>query len=163
MTVSLVIQRITEDDSAPGDDAFNEWVETALRSDHYGQATQYSITIRLVDEEESRQLNCNYRGRDSATNVLSFPADLPALIQSELESDSGTTLLGDLVICVPVVKHEAQEQGKPLLNHWTHLVIHGVLHLLGHDHADSKQAESMEQLEKDMLATLGINDPYLVS
>jgi len=163
MTVSLVIQRITEDDSTPGDDAFNEWVETALRSDHYGQATQYSITIRLVDEEESRQLNCNYRGRDSATNVLSFPADLPALIQSELESDSGTTLLGDLVICVPVVKHEAQEQGKPLLNHWTHLVIHGVLHLLGHDHADSKQAESMEQLEKDMLATLGINDPYLVS
>lgn len=163
MTVSLVIQRITKDDSTPGDDAFNEWVETALRSDHYGQATQYSITIRLVDEEESRQLNCNYRGRDSATNVLSFPADLPALIQSELESDSGTTLLGDLVICVPVVKHEAQEQGKPLLNHWTHLVIHGVLHLLGHDHADSKQAESMEQLEKDMLATLGINDPYLVS
>lgn len=114
------------------------------------------VTLRLVDAEESRQLNRDYRGQDKPTNVLSFPfapgIDLPA--------EAGLSLLGDLVICVPLMQQEAQEQNKPLNNHWAHLVIHGMLHLQGYDHQTSATAEVMESLEIALLAQLNIPNPY---
>jgi len=111
-----------------------------------------SVSVRIVDAEEGRALNARWRERDRPTNVLSFPADLPP----ELE----LPLLGDLVLCAPVVLREAAEQGKRVEDHWAHLVIHGVLHLLGMDHQDDAEAEEMEQREREILAALGIDDPY---
>lgn len=110
------------------------------------------MSVRIVDAEEGRALNQRWRERDRPTNVLSFPADLPP----ELE----LPLLGDLVLCAPVVLREAAEQGKRVEDHWAHLVIHGVLHLLGMDHQDDAEAEEMEQREREILAALGIGDPY---
>ncbi|MFT5138694.1 MAG: putative rRNA maturation factor [Rhodothermales bacterium] len=154
-TVSLVIQRVNEDNSTPTDEELALWAQAAVQG-----SRQHQITIRLVDELESRKLNLNYRKQDSATNVLSFPASLPEHIQNEIASIDGRTSLGDLVICVPLVTREAKDQSKPLLHHWAHLVIHGILHLLGHDHQETGQAEIMEKLEIDMLSTLGIDNPY---
>ncbi len=157
MSISLVVQRASKDQLTPGDDDLHRWAESALQ----GNKASYEVTIRLVDEAESRQLNANYRKHDAATNVLSFPAGIPEDIQKELESNSGRRPLGDLVICVPVVNQEAHDQGKPVIDHWAHLVVHGTLHLLGHDHEEPEQAKSMEQLEKNILLTFGIRDPYL--
>ncbi|MEH6565058.1 MAG: rRNA maturation RNase YbeY [Halopseudomonas sp.] len=148
MSIELDIQRACEAPDQPDDDSFLRWVGLAL-----GAGTDRELTIRLVDAAEGRSLNNTYRGKDYATNVLSFPADLPP----ELD----LPLLGDLVVCVPVVAREAQEQGKPLNAHWAHMVIHGCLHLLGYDHIDDAEAEEMEALERELLAQLGIADPYL--
>ncbi len=117
------------------------------------QRPESELTIRLVDEAEGLELNSTYRHKDYATNVLSFPADVP----DELLD---IPLLGDLVICAPVVAREALEQRKPLQAHWAHLVIHGCLHLLGYDHIDDAEAEEMETLERELLAELGHPDPY---
>jgi len=148
MSIELDIQRASDALDQPDDDSFLRWVGLAL-----GAGTDRELTIRLVDAEEGRSLNHNYRGKDYATNVLSFPADLPP----ELD----LPLLGDLVICVPVVAREATEQQKPLNAHWAHMVIHGCLHLLGYDHIDDADADEMEALERELLAQLGIADPYL--
>jgi len=110
------------------------------------------VNILVVGEDEGRAFNLQYRGRDYATNVLSFPYEpLPR---------ERTGLLGDLVICAPVVAREAAAQGKPPRHHWAHMTLHGVLHLLGHDHEDDADAERMEALERRILASLGIPDPY---
>jgi len=129
--------------------SFRRWAAAACT----GRILKADLAIRLVDAKEGRALNRHYRGKDYATNVLSFPADLP----------EGVTLplLGDLVICAPVVAREAREQGKRLNAHYAHLTIHGVLHLLGLDHEDEREAEAMEQIERELLAGLGIGDPYL--
>jgi probable rRNA maturation factor len=105
---------------------------------------------------EGRALNRHYRGKDQATNVLSFPAEMPEGLPR------GVTLpvLGDVVLCAPVIAREAREQGKPLNAHYAHLTVHGALHLLGWNHADDTEAECMEQLEREILAGLGIEDPY---
>ena len=113
---------------------------------------QAEISIRLVDREESQALNRDYRQKDKPTNVLSFPADLPEIVD--------LPLLGDLIICASVVEQEAKEQDKASTAHWAHMVIHGTLHLLGYDHIDNHEAEAMEALETDILATLGIACPY---
>ena len=125
------------------------WCELALRQ----RTADSELTIRLVDETEGRELNHTWRQKDYATNVLSFPADVP-------DGLLDIPLLGDLVICVPVVEREAAEQGKTLQAHWAHLVIHGCLHLLGYDHIDDDEAEEMESLERHLLAELGHADPY---
>ncbi len=132
----------------PAANSFRRWAAAAAQ----GRIKRADLAIRLVDAKEGRALNRHYRGRDYATNVLSFPVELP----------EGVTLplLGDLVICAPVVAKEALEQGKPLSAHYAHLTIHGVLHLLGLDHEDEREAEAMEQIERDILATLGLPDPY---
>jgi len=135
--------------ATPGEADFRRWCELALRQ----RSADSELTIRLVDEEEGRELNHTWRHKDYATNVLSFPADVP----DELLD---IPLLGDLVICVPVVEREATEQGKALPAHWAHLVIHGCLHLLGYDHIDDDEAEEMESLERQLLAELGHPDPY---
>lgn len=146
--LELDIQRAT-DAATPEDAALRRWCELALRQ----RSADSEMTIRLVDEAEGRELNHTYRHKDYATNVLSFPADVP-------DDLLDIPLLGDLVICVAVVEREAAEQGKSLEAHWAHLVIHGCLHLLGYDHIEDEEAEEMESLERELLAELGHPDPY---
>jgi probable rRNA maturation factor len=147
MTIELLVQRATDRRELPSDPQFERWVRAAL-----GDGAEAVLTIRIVDREESRQLNARYRGKDTATNVLSFPAELPPEI--------GLPLLGDIVICAPVVADEAERQGKAAEAHWAHLTIHGVLHLLGHDHEQRAEAAAMESLEISLLDSLGIANPY---
>ena len=132
--------------------SFRKWVAAALA----GRIREADLAIRLVDAKEGRALNRHYRGRDYATNVLSFPAELP----EGLPEGVRLPLLGDLVICAPVVAREALEQRKPLAAHYAHLTVHGTLHLLGWDHEDDREADAMEQLEREILAGLGLPDPY---
>ena len=132
----------------PSAASFRKWAAAAAE----GRIRRADLAIRLVDAKEGRALNRHYRGKDYATNVLSFPADLPEGVD--------LPLLGDLVICAPVVAKEAQDQGKPLAAHYAHLTVHGVLHLLGLDHEDEREAEAMEQIEREVLAGLGLPDPY---
>ncbi|NYF19876.1 putative rRNA maturation factor [Xanthomonas sp. JAI131] len=136
----------------PAAASFRKWVAAALK----GRIREADLAIRLIDDKEGRSLNHHYRGKDYATNVLSFPAELPEGLPKGVK----LPLLGDLVICAPVVAREAAEQGKPLNAHYAHLTVHGVLHLLGWDHEDDKEADAMEQLEREILADLGVGDPY---
>ncbi|MEZ8493206.1 rRNA maturation RNase YbeY [Vibrio splendidus] len=112
------------------------------------------LTVRIVDTEESHQLNHDYRGKDKPTNVLSFPFEVPPGMELDL--------LGDLIICRQVVEKEAEEQNKPLLAHWAHMVVHGSLHLLGYDHIEDDEAEEMESLETEIMQTMGFEDPYIL-
>ncbi len=137
--------------NVPSPASFRRWTEAALRGARHRKAAE--LSIRIVGAREGRAINHHYRGSDHATNVLSFPADLPRGIPSPL--------LGDLVICAPVVVREARAQRKPPRDHYAHLTVHGVLHLLGFDHRNATDAERMEALETRILATLGIPDPYL--
>ena len=137
----------------PAATSFRKWVAAALE----GRIREADLAIRIVDEKEGRALNHHYRGKDYATNVLSFPAELPEGLPKGVK----LPLLGDLVLCAPVVAREAREQGKPLNAHYAHLTVHGCLHLLGWDHEDAQEAEAMEQLEREILAGLGLPDPYL--
>lgn len=130
--------------------SFKRWAAAACE----GRILKADLAIRLVDTKEGLSLNRHYRGKDCATNVLSFPAELPAGV------DLPMPLLGDLVICAPLVAREAEEQGKQLSAHYAHLTIHGVLHLLGLDHEDDREAHAMELLEREILAGLGFADPY---
>lgn len=156
--LDLCVQRIIGGSDQPADADFKLWLEAALE----GRRKQSVLTLRIVDEAESRELNHQFRGKNQSANVLSFPAatdfpaGLPAEQLSQLENE-----LGDLVICAPVVRSEAESQAKPLSDHWAHLLIHGCLHLLGFDHINETQAECMEALEIEILAGLGINNPYL--
>ena len=132
----------------PAPASFRKWAAAAVE----GRIRKADVAIRVVGEKEGRALNHRYRGKDYATNVLSFPAELPEGVN--------LPLLGDLVICAPVVAREAAEQGKPLAAHYAHLTVHGVLHLLGLDHEDEREAEAMERFEREILADLGLPDPY---
>ena len=130
-------------------------IETALR--HVGFDMDCEIGIACVDIAESHKLNLQYREKDKPTNVLSFPSDIPEDMLNLLEVEP----LGDLVICIPVVLQEATEQQKTPMNHFTHLLVHGILHLLGYDHETSEaDAEEMEALEIAILKKLGITNPY---
>jgi len=130
--------------------SFQTWVEKALHA--AGHRRDAELSIRIVDAREGRALNRNYRQRDYATNVLSFPAELPKGVK--------LPLLGDLVICAPVIAREAREQGKLLRNHFAHMTIHGTLHLIGFDHLNERDAKQMEALETRVLAGFGIVDPW---
>lgn len=147
--IELDLQLASDAAELPGEADFQRWCELALRQ----RTADSELTIRLVDEAEARELNHTWRHKDYATNVLSFPAEIPDGILD-------IPLLGDLVICAPVVAREAVEQGKLLTAHWAHLVIHGCLHLLGYDHIEDAEAEEMETLERELLAELGHPDPY---
>jgi probable rRNA maturation factor len=142
------IQRVFETDSQPSDAQLELWVNTVLANSD----EEFELTIRIVDETESAQLNETYRHKQGATNILSFPFEVP--------DGMDLNLLGDLVICAPVLEREATEQNKPLYNHWAHIVIHGTLHLLGYDHIDDTDAEEMETKEIKLLQTLSIPNPY---
>ena len=135
--------------------SFRKWVAAALD----GRIREADLAIRLVRSKEARALNRHYRGKDYPTNVLSFPAEMAEGVK--LPKGVKMPLLGDLVLCAPVIAKEAREQKKPLAAHYAHLTVHGALHLLGWDHDDERDAEAMEQLEREILAGLGIADPYL--
>lgn len=144
----LELQVETIETDLPSEAQFQTWVDVALAD----QDQEFEVVIRLVDEAESAQLNQEYRGKSGATNVLSFAFEVPDNIP--------LNLLGDLVICAPLVKKEALEQHKQIEHHWAHLVIHGVLHLRGYDHVDEAEAEEMENKEITLLKQLNISNPY---
>jgi len=144
----IEIQAVFESAGQPDQQQIQLWVDTAL--DDYEQDTE--IVVRIVDEQESAELNEQYRHKSGPTNILSFPVDLPEGIELDL--------LGDLVICAPVLEKEALEQDKLLAHHWAHIIVHGVLHLLGYDHIDDDEAELMENKEIAILNKLHINNPY---
>ena len=138
-----------QESGLPTAQQIEQWATAAVQP----QSDEVEMTVRIVDEAESHALNLNYRGKDRPTNVLSFPFECP----DEVE----LPLLGDLVICRQVVEREAQEQDKPLMAHWAHMVVHGSLHLLGYDHIEDDEAEEMESLETQIMTGLGFADPYL--
>ena len=144
--LNLSVQYACNKEGLPLRAQIRAWVRAALDVDG---ARGGQITVRLVDGEEGLQLNRDYRGKDYATNVLSFPYDVEPVV------------CGDLVLCAPVVAREAAEQGKTLTAHYAHLIVHGLLHLQGYDHeAGARQAQQMEDHERTILAALGFADPY---
>lgn len=146
-TIDVVLLNDT-DHSLPSEHVFRDWMKpVAALLNATGE-----VCIKIVSSEESHTLNSTYRHKDKPTNVLSFPADLPDFVESPQ--------LGDLAICLDVVIVEARQQGKTVEDHLAHLSVHGVLHLLGYDHVEESQAEQMEQLEVEILAQLGIDNPY---
>lgn len=149
--LSVVVQDVAQRPGTPGDDSIAAWVNAAV-----ADALSGEITVRVVTEAESADLNDRYRGRSGATNVLAFAmaADRPEILDEE------PLPLGDLVICADVVEREAAEQRKPPQAHWAHVVVHGTLHLLGYDHAAEADACVMEAHERELLASLGFADPY---
>ena len=148
MKLLLELQEATRAPGTPSRSDMLRWAGAALE----GRRETAELVIRVVDEDESRELNRDYRGKDKPTNVLSFPFDAPPCVPSDH--------IGDIVVCASVVQREALEQGKKLSEHWTHMIVHGVLHLLGYDHEIDSEAEQMETLEIAILARLGLPDPY---
>lgn len=134
----------------PDEASLMRWLQPAI--DAHPDETRCELTVRYVDEAESRELNHTYRGKDASTNVLSFPFEAPPGLD--------IPLLGDLIISPHVVAREAEAQGKRLEEHFAHMTLHGYLHLLGYDHIDDDEAEVMEAMERRLLASLGIEDPY---
>lgn len=149
MKLTLDLQVAVDRPDLPDEAWIRRWAQAAL----VDRAIDTELTVRLVDEAESAMLNATYRHKPGPTNVLSFPFEPPVA-----EVDTG--FIGDVVICVPVVAREAVTQGKSVEAHWAHMVMHGVLHLLGYDHQEAAQAEAMERLEVQMLAAMGYPDPY---
>lgn len=142
----------------PSDEDFTRWCQLSLQPAAINLAinNQLEVTLRLVDSAESKELNLAYRGKNSPTNVLAFPYEDDDFLPAEAK----LPLLGDLVICVPQVIQEAQEQNKPLEHHFAHLTLHGMLHLQGYDHLTDDEATAMEAIEIQLLAQLGIANPY---
>jgi len=155
--VTLDLQLATDAGTLPSPGDFEHWVRTALDG-LLGEADAVELSIRIVDTEESAELNQTYRHKTGPTNVLSFPFEAPEAIDFEEPE-----LLGDLVICAPVVAQEATEQKKQPQSHWAHMVIHGTLHLLGYDHIEDADAHEMETLEIKLMEKLGYDNPYRVS
>ncbi|SQH97250.1 rRNA maturation RNase YbeY [Haemophilus haemolyticus] len=149
-SIFVDLQVATENiEGLPTEEQIVQWATAAVQP----EGDEIEMTVRIVDEAESHDLNLTYRGKDRPTNVLSFPFECP----DEVE----LPLLGDLVICRQVVEREAAEQEKPLMAHWAHMVVHGSLHLLGYDHIEDNEAEEMESLETQIMQGLGFDDPYL--
>lgn len=149
MSVRVDVQCVSVGDGLPTSDDIAEWIQAALPKDR----GDTELTVRIVDEAEGADLNQIYRQRSGPTNVLSFP----------FETFDGVNcpLLGDIVICAPVVVREARDQGKEPRAHWAHMTVHGALHLLGYDHLSEYEADRMEAHEKTILARLGFSDPYV--
>lgn len=135
-------------DGLPGRSQIRRWAQAALLQDA-------EVTLRFVDEDEGRSLNRDYRGKDYATNVLTFAYDTPSHLTSH-----ASPLCGDIVLCAPVIAREAREQHKPPHAHYAHMVVHGLLHLQGYDHEDEREAIAMEAVESFILRGLGFPDPY---
>ena len=147
----IEIQTIFKSNGQPDQEQIQRWVDAAL--DSFNQDTE--VVVRIVDEQESAELNEQYRLKPGPTNILSFPVEVPEGIE--------LNLLGDLVICAPVLEKEALEQHKTLTDHWAHIIVHGILHLLGYDHIDDEEAELMESKEIAILNKLNIKNPYQVN
>lgn len=152
---NIEIQRVFKSVGQPDRRQVVKWINTALEESDQS----YACVIRIVDEQESAELNERYRHKQGPTNVLSFPFEWPEGL-AVAEEEEGV-LLGDLVICAPVVEREAVEQHKQLADHWAHMIIHGLLHLLGYDHIEENEAEEMEAKEIAILNKLQIENPYI--
>jgi len=150
MTINITIQNNSTALTIPSEPDLEGYTMAALS----GRIDNTEMTIRIVDEEESAELNKNYRNKSGPTNVLAFPAELPKAIRDEIN------ILGDIVVCAPIVEKEAIEQEKAFGAHWAHLIIHGTLHLLSYHHQDEESAQEMEKIEVDILAELGFPNPY---
>lgn len=148
--ITVDIQYATESKILPTAEQLRQWVEYALTD----YANNTSVTLRIVDNKEMIQLNLNYRGKNKLTNVLSFPYE---------ENYTEEKILGDIVICAPVVLSEAEKQNKTWQAHWAHLIIHGCLHLVGFDHMTDDQAQEMEPLEIKLLNGLDFPNPYITT
>jgi probable rRNA maturation factor len=146
-SLTVDIQLATDGSDTPEDNSFEAWARASWLGDQDSE-----VTIRIVDTQESADLNAQYRNKSGPTNVLSFPFEAPAGIT--------VPLAGDLIICAPVVEREAREQRKTATEHWAHMVVHGMLHLQGYDHIEDDEAEAMEDLEIRLLAQLGFGNPY---
>lgn len=154
-TPTVDIQWACDAPDAPDESHLSDWARHAAQ---VAGGVVGDITLRIVDEDEIRTLNRAYRDKDKATNVLSFPFELPeGLPEGAIEP-----LLGDIILCAPVVRREADEQNKSLEAHWAHMVTHGVLHLLGYDHIDDDDAQIMEAMEIRALNEQGFPDPYSI-
>ena len=149
MTIIVDIQMASASEEAPDPQSIERWVSAAIGN----QRESTELSVRIVDNEEGQLLNEQFRGSSGATNVLSFPF--------ENESPEPLPLIGDIVICAPIVAKEAVEQNKALNAHWAHMIIHGVLHLLGYDHQNDTEANAMEALETEIMQGLGFPPPYL--
>jgi probable rRNA maturation factor len=155
LALALDLQIACNNRSVPSHEHFTRWASASLDLAGFAASNRnlpVELCIRVVDTEESQTLNADYRGKDCPTNVLSFAMEVPDSIPE--------LYLGDLVICADVVSEEAQAQHKTLTDHWAHLTVHGILHLLGFDHIEPDQADAMEALETRILASFGIADPY---
>lgn len=151
MSIQVDVQygpELTQDDALPSPDQIGAWAHAALA----GRRKEGQLTVRVVGNDEGAALNETYRHKQGPTNVLSFAVEDADLLP--------VPWLGDIVICAPVVEREAREQHKEAPAHWAHMVVHGVLHLLGYDHIDEQEAQAMETVETDILARLGFPDPY---
>lgn len=155
MTVTADVQVACDDPDVPADNEIQSWVSAAVDQSGRAPEARVEIAVRIVDADEIRTLNRLYRDKDRATNVLSFPAGEMDGLPPDAER-----LLGDVVICAPVVVAEAREQDKSPEDHWTHMVVHGTLHLLGFDHETDAEAAEMEALETRILASQSVTDPY---
>ncbi len=145
----LDIQIVSESKQLPSLEQFQSWVDSVLTD----KAVDSEIVIRIVDEQEMTQFNEQYRKKKGATNILSFPFDAPEGIESQL--------LGDLLVCAPIIEKQAIQQNKTIEDHWAHMIVHGILHLIGYDHINDAEAEEMEALEVKLLKTIKIKNPYL--
>ncbi len=150
--IELDYQNVCSVDDIPTEQQCQNWLEQFLPE--FQQMSE--LTVRIVDEAESQQLNNDYRGKNKPTNVLSFPFEVP----EGLPEDVDFPLLGDLIICAQVVNREAVEQNKTSEAHWAHMLLHGSLHLLGYDHIEDEEAEEMEFLETKILQKMGFPNPY---
>ncbi len=149
MSVDVVVQNASASTDVPSSEDISYWVQVTL---HDKQKVKSELTVRVVDENEITELNRLYRGKDKVTNVLSFPFTDPP--------QTKTNILGDVVVCAPVIKRQAQEQDKVEAAYWAHIIVHGVLHLCGYDHQEEAHAQQMEQLETNVLTRLGFPAPY---
>lgn len=151
MSLELDLQVASDSQQLPVEDALARWAEAAIAASGQNRE-ETELSVRIVDIEEGTELNQTWRGKQGPTNVLSFPTDFP--------SELALPLIGDLVICAPMVEREAREQAKTLEAHWAHMVVHGTLHLLGYDHIEETDALEMEALETHILTGLGYPTPY---
>lgn len=155
--IQVDVQVAANVSNVPTDSDIRNWLEQVIAQVGNDTSRSIEISVKIVDEVEGRALNRQFRQKDSATNVLSFPlldADLPEL-PAELP-----LAMGDIVICASVVAREASEQGKNSSDHWAHMLVHGALHLFGYDHETESQAQEMEMLEARILAVGGVENPY---
>jgi len=148
VTIEVDIQYATDFMNCPDAATIQQWVVAALEN----SKKSHSLSLKIIDEDEMKMLNFYYRQKQKPTNVLSFPCQLPDEVRGNM--------LGDIAICAPIVNQEAIQQAKPLQAHFAHMVVHGVLHLLGFDHENDQDANKMESLEVTILESLGFKDPY---
>jgi len=148
------------DVNVPSDIVFREWVDKTIQfliDKNLLDNAAIDLSILVVDKSESQLLNNDYSQQNKPTNVLSFPFDTPDIFKPSQESN----ILGDIVICAPIIELEAQQQNKLIEHHWAHMLVHGLLHLLGYDHLNNNDASIMENLEIEILSQLGYKNPYL--